>query len=233
MKRLLSAVLVLLVGVVPVAAVATQERVPVEHLLWDIPFGIGREECMALIRELVGVELVENETEWGSVYFSSPGRELRICDCAVELLAEFDDDETLKAISVEGICDVPQDEWKEFAAKYLQFTLGLVEKAEQNYGEALGGIVSIDYGAQKYSLPILHGVPSKSTLSDVFEEDIDFFTVHYLYDGASVFVALSRDYGSICFFVSVGLDSLECTHRMLYDLENMRDYSDSREDVQR
>ena len=87
MKRLLSAVLVLLVGVVPMAAVANQERVPVEHLLWDIPFGIGVEECLELVRERAGVELgpaysfrsrerdtyrAEADVDQGMIFFNYP-----------------------------------------------------------------------------------------------------------------------------------------------------------------
>ena len=61
MKRLLCVALVLCLalswGGVFAAGGEGQERVLVEHLLWDIPFGISMEECIALVKERAGVEL--------------------------------------------------------------------------------------------------------------------------------------------------------------------------------
>ena len=85
MKRLLCVALVLCL-VLPWGGVFAeegegQERVPVEHLLWGIPFGIGVEECIALVLERTGVEL----EYWGSYHSPNPKY-----DTVVEYGAKWD-----------------------------------------------------------------------------------------------------------------------------------------------
>jgi hypothetical protein len=212
MKRLLSAVLVLLLGMVPAAAVASQERVSrisVEHLLWDIPLGIEEEECIALVGELVGVEV--DGRGGGFVYFSSPTHEFVICDFPAELMADFNNrDENLRGMFGVGFYLVPleewEEEWKAFTAKHQQNLLGMFEKGQQNYGEAMGGIVKIakddpeetvwSWDEKRYSLPIIDGGPDIGMLSDIFEEDARLISVTYYFrEGVSVGVALSRMQG--------------------------------------
>ena len=91
MKRLLCVVLVLLVGIVPMAAVANQERVPVEHLLWDIPFGIGVEECIALVKERAGVELTYRfGSDSRAIYCAYMEQGMMFLGHPADLLATFD-----------------------------------------------------------------------------------------------------------------------------------------------
>ena len=249
MKRLLSVVLVLLVGVVPVAALASQERVPVEHLLLDVPFGISKEECITLILERAGVELIVDEEEWApSVYFSSPSCELRICDYPMELWVDFRDDGAYRDLSTEGHIYVSPKEleegWEALAAKHLQIALAMFEKAEQNFGEAVGGIVKIERSGleekvpdgKEYSLPLIDGMPDTDMLSEIFAEDFEFLWVRFYFPhGVAFSVTLSQFKGlpgSIFnLYITVGPYSEEATHRRLDELDDYR--GTQAEDIER
>jgi len=241
MKRLLSVVLVLLVGIVPVAAVANQERMPVEHLLWDIPFGIGVEEYVTQVKEQLVLELdVELDVEFNELKFTSPNDELRLCDYPVTLYAAFNADGALEYLEVEGFSSIPQEDWEAFTSRFLQSILEMLEKAERNYGEALGGIVEIERGApeewfrdtERYSLPIIDGMPGKNALKDVFAEDAVFFRATYYYNGVRIGMALTKtktreEYYRIGFGVSVRVESLEDIRRaIIYGLEGLHSYSE-------
>jgi len=208
--RLLSAVLVLCL-VLPWGTVLAVEgeglgHQPVEHLLLDIPFGIDAEECIALVRERAGVGLnMAVDFKNSELMFTSPSNELRICDYPVELCASFRDDGTLSCFTAEGHRYVLKKELEEggkmLAAKHLQITLVMFEKAGQNYGEAVGGIVKIQRSglekslsdAKEYSLPMIDGMPDINMLREIFEEDFEFLRVgFYFREGVAFSITLSQ-----------------------------------------
>jgi len=253
LKRLLSLVLVLLV--LPWGGVFAQggdeERVPVEHLLWDIPFGITVDECRELMKELTGLELDEDLDEKAEraplIFFFSPKDELRLVDHGVYLGADFDYDGTLQGMYAEGSCRVPHEgceEWEDFAAKLLQTTLEMAGRAGQDYGEAFAGSVNIyrspyeeiQWGTgSSFALPILDGVPDEETLNDLFAEDIGYFIVAYYYDGVCFFVELSKrmkgDLGyDMGFFVSVASMTLENARRKQNISDELPEYSKPQEE---
>ena len=208
MKRLLCVALVLCLalpwGGVFAAEGEEQEFVPVEHLLWDIPFGIGMEEYKALVRERVGGELVEEERHRprnSYVTFSSPSGDIRIWDYPVTLEAAFSGGERLSCIYADLLKDestVPPEELDRFMAEAKQLLLDLLEKAEQDFGQADGGIVVMitdDPGSQVpnkiYSLPTKDGVLDKPVLEEICSEDVSFSLLLY-YNTVEVIIRLRK-----------------------------------------
>ena len=187
MKKLLCVALVLLVGVVPMVAVASQEREPVEHLLWDIPFGIGVEECLALMKERTGVELggvmdwsdVEYEVDYLYSYRSDTGS-VTLLDYLTTMYACFDEDETFQMVEVEfPRLDerVQQETLGEVVTMALQEALKIFEKAKGQYGEMTGGyayVYEVDMAGKEewyqYSFPITNGMPDEKTLYEILLE---------------------------------------------------------------
>jgi len=202
LKRLLCLVLVLLVlpwGGVVAEEGGAKKAVSVENWLLDIPLGINLEECRELIKEHSGLELIEGR-RYSMFYFSSPNDELRMGDYPVELEVEFydDDSEMLWALIVRFECYVPQEKWEEFAEKRLHSMLKMIEGAEQNYGEALGGIIGVESDNPQnggnytlYILPIADGMLDEALLSNVHAESGSFGFLVY-YDGAYIDMGLAR-----------------------------------------
>ena len=180
MKRLIAAVLSLLLGAVPAAATAEEEYVPIERLMWDIPFGISVEEYEVLLKERTDIELTKNEIDPSFISYRSPEYELGIYGHPASLLLDFGDDGKLCAIMAEETVPIPPKGWESFTAKLLQLTLEMINKAEQDYGEALGGTVSFDFDMlEKYSLPIVNGEPDQNTINYMFTDDFQYFALHY------------------------------------------------------
>ena len=184
MKRLLSAVLVLLVGVVPVAAVANQERVPVEHLLWDIPFGIGVEECLALLKEQVGVELEYLiGTDTRDIYGAYAEQGVTYMNYPVELRATF-------SVPEDRLLDFEvwisnREKWKfsilddedetlldEGFVRAFREALEINRALGDLYGPPTGGWLHLNEEeggpSYSYSLPIRNGMLNEALLERVF-----------------------------------------------------------------
>jgi|GEM_PF-2186630 len=182
MKRLLSVVLVLLVAIVPMAAVASQEREPVEHLLWDIPFGIGVEECLALVKERFGVEVPYShdsersvtyvaESEQGVtlyghpvefwVKFVVPEDELRFLELWV-----FDDEWSFHTTGNEDGVLVPEG-----FTRAVREAIGVNRELQNLYGAPTGGWMLV--GEKKEDMPRDYFLPMRNGLLDeVLAEEI-------------------------------------------------------------
>ena len=155
MRRLLVVLMVFFL-ILPVwAAGDTEEEcVVVEHLLWDIPFGIDEEEFRALMMERAGLE------------FSEMGLEMRYAIHQIYCVAE--DYETILGYPtrIEGLFDenqtfqqvylsvVKMDEnWYADSLHYptadmLESTLEIMEKVTQEYGDITGGRVRVSNPAR-------------------------------------------------------------------------------------
>jgi len=112
-----------------------EERVVVEHLLWDIPFGIGVEECLALVKERTGLELVESfDFLWGDEYSITEGRGFTWFGYPARLSAHFDP-ETGGLIGLRlGISF--EESWRNFVPSDEDETL-LTEKFERSFAEVM------------------------------------------------------------------------------------------------
>jgi len=213
MKRLLSVVLVLLVGIVPMAAVANQERGPVEHLLWDIPFGIGVEECLALVKERTGVEFTDSDGsdsyviysaywEQGMTFLNYPADLKATFDVREDKLMSFDvvimngekwnvsifpgEDEALdKALVEEGF------------VRSFREVMEFCQEIGSLYGPSTGGRMAIDTRggeSHTYSFPMRNGVLDAALVEKVFaeiDEDWAGGALYIWHDNVEVMVSVS------------------------------------------
>jgi|GEM_PF-4487339 len=226
MKRLLCVVLVLCLAL-PWGGVFAEEEgekgwVPIENLLWGIPLGIGLEECVVLVTKLVGVELEVTEILEGQLFsFHSPNKEQRMNGYLAKLLLDFGDDGKLRLKMAERYGFTFEKDWEDFSMKFLYFTLEMIEKARNDHGVALGGFARID-SSQRYSMPVVDGVPDDNTLRDIFAVGFRSFSVTYFYDDVSIGVQAYRSSEGIDFLAAVSIASLESMHHMLNESEDVR-----------
>jgi len=214
MKRLLSVALVLLVGIVPVAAVASQERVPVEHLLWDIPFGIGVEECIALVKERTGVELSYcASTIACDVYVAEVEQGITFLNHPVELVAYFSIlEKELLWFDVEfydwekWCVSIPEGEdevlLKEGFLAAFREVMEIYHEIKELYGTPTGGSMLIlegdilDHTIYAYSFPMRNGVLDEVLVEEIFiglDKDHTDGSLFTEYDNVSVHVFVVAD----------------------------------------
>jgi len=215
MKRLLCVALVLLVGVVPMAAVANQECVPVEHLLWDIPFGIGVEECIALVKEKTGVVLTYEYTDNpinasypSDVYTAKVERGITFSGHPVELYALFHGTEG--GLLDFGLVfydwekwDVSLPEGEDGALQNEDFVtvfhevMDIYHEIGDLYGTPTGGGMLISeklFGpTRSYSFPMRNGVLDEALVQEIFTGFVEYcasVTLFVHYDNVQIYVSV-------------------------------------------
>jgi len=207
MLKLLSAVLALLLAIMPAAAVANQEREAVEHLLWEIPFGISLEECRELVREWAGVELTKTfNTGWGDEYCAYEDQGFTWFDCPASLTAHFDDEKgELTGFSIvilyeerwpnnipSGVGEVRS---KEDPIQSFSMTWEIYRKAGHLFGTPTGGTLSLaslrEETAYYYSYPMQSGVLDEAYVEEFFS-DVDNHSAAFMftwYDNVRIAIA--------------------------------------------
>ena len=215
MKRLLCVVLFFLAlpwsGVF--AAEASEEKnVLVEHLLWDVPFGMRVKECLALIKERTGVELAYSLVDT-NIYAYNVSRDQTVTFMGYPANLFLTFSEVEEALLFFSVTIFGPDEWnlpkpkeeggelpREDVVRIFREVMDVYREMEKLCGPPMNdGVQVIERGfglERSYPFPMQNGVLDEALVEEVFigfeEEHADVYLfAHYEHKGVRAYVMIS------------------------------------------
>ena len=143
------------------------------HLFFDIPFGIGTDECRQLIREKHGFILDEElsyEDGEQKLYNITDPDTVDLLGLPFTVTLSFQEDQ-LVSVNIYSTLGTASDEIDAFLSDSLDHFFSFLELVEQSYGAPTDGkiyVIDREYNRDYYDYPIREGIRDNDMLRKLF-----------------------------------------------------------------